>query len=100
MTSRRHFVALLPLAGSASLLRAQAPGAVLDPKDPQAAALGYVVDATKADKAKFPKYAAGQSCGNCQLYQGAAGSTQGPCPIFQNKQVAAKGWCSAWVKKA
>lgn len=100
MTSRRHFVALLPLAGSASLLRAQAPGPVLDPKDPQAASLGYVVDATKADKAKFPKYAAGQACGNCQLYQGAAGSTQGPCPIFQNKQVAAKGWCSAWVKKA
>ncbi|MFO1337412.1 MAG: high-potential iron-sulfur protein [Burkholderiaceae bacterium] len=100
MTSRRHFIALLPLAGGAALVRAQAPGPVLDPKDPQAAALGYVVDATKVDKAKYPKYAAGQACSNCQLYQGAANSAMGPCPIYQNKQVAAKGWCSAWAKKA
>ena len=47
--------------------------AKVDPKDPQAAALGYVTDATKADKAKFPKYAAGQACGSCQLFQGKAG---------------------------
>ena len=99
MTSRRRFISLIPVAslGIASGVRAQA--AAVDPKDPTAVQLGYVADATKADKAKFPKYAAGQECGNCGLYQGPAGSTSGPCPIYQNKVVQAKGWCSAWVKK-
>ena len=103
MTSRRLFIQILPLAGTLALcanaaVAADAPK--VDPKDPQAAALGYVVDATKADKAKFPKVAAGQTCGNCQLYQGKAGDAGGPCAIFAGKQVAAKGWCSAYTKKA
>jgi hypothetical protein len=100
MTSRRRFISLmpLPLLGAASLARAQA--VPVDPKDPQAAALGYTPDATKADKTKFPKYAPPQACGNCALYQGAAGSTSGPCPIYAGKVVQAKGWCSAYTKKA
>lgn len=99
---RRTF--LLGAAGAAStallsrVAVAQAT-AVLPETDPQAVALGYKVDATKADKAKFPKYAAGQMCGNCQLYQGKPTDAMGPCPIFGNRQVAAKGWCSAWAKK-
>ena len=100
MTSRRHFIALVPVLGAAALARAQAPAPPVDPKDPQAAALGYVADATKADKVKFPKYAAGQACGTCALYQGQAGAASGPCPLYAGKSVAAKGWCSAWVKKA
>ena len=98
MTSRRRFLTIVPLAGAATLARAQAAGPV-DPKDPTAVAFGYVVDAAQADKAKFPKYAAGQSCGNCALYQGGTAAS-GPCPIYQNKIVPAKGWCNAWVKKA
>jgi hypothetical protein len=98
MTSRRRFISLVPLLGVATFARADAPA--LDPKDPQAVAFGYVTDATKADKAKYPKYAPGQTCGNCTLYQGAAGSTSGACPIYQNKIVPAKAWCSAYVKKA
>ena len=66
----------------------------------QATALGYKTDAGKVDKSKQPKYAAGQFCNNCALYQGAAGSASGSCPLFGSKQVAAKGWCSAWVKKS
>lgn len=68
--------------------------------DAQAIALGYKADATKADKAKYPKYAAGQQCANCALYQGKATDAAGPCPLFAGKQVASKGWCSAWAKKA
>jgi hypothetical protein len=98
MTSRRRFISLVPLLAAAPFARADAPA--LDPKDPQAAAMGFVLDATKADKAKYPKYAAGQACGNCALFQGAAGAAAGPCPLFQNKLVPAKGWCSAYVKKA
>jgi hypothetical protein len=99
MTSRRRFISIVPLLGAATLARAQA-APLVDPKDPQAVALGYVPDATKTDKAKYPKYAAGQACGGCALYQGAAGSISGPCPLYAGKAVAAKGWCSAWVKKA
>ena len=100
MTSRRQFIQIVPVAGGALLASRFAFAADLDPKDPQATALGYVTDATKADKAKFPKYAAGQTCGNCTLYQGKAGDASGPCPLFAGKTVAAKGWCSAYAKKA
>jgi hypothetical protein len=72
----------------------------VDAKDPQALALGYVPDATKADAKKYPKYAAGQNCGSCALYQGKPGDAAGNCPLFAGKQVVAKGWCSAWAKKA
>jgi hypothetical protein len=67
--------------------------------DTQAAALGYKADATKVDKAKQAKYAAGQICGNCVLFQGAATAAAGGCPLFAGKQVAGKGWCNAWAKK-
>lgn len=98
MTTRRRFVLLLPAMAAATRVYPQA--GPLDPKDPQAVALGFVPDATQADKSKYPSYAAPQACGNCALYQGAAGSASGPCPIYQNKIVPAKGWCSAYVKKA
>jgi hypothetical protein len=103
MTTRRSFIQILPLAGALALCAKgaiAADAAAVDPKDPQAAALGYVTDATKADKAKFPKYAAGQACGGCQLYQGKPGDATGGCAIFAGKKVSSKGWCSAYMKKA
>jgi len=101
MTSRRHFIQIVPFAGAALLASrsAMADTAVTD-KDPQAVALGYVSDATKADKAKYKTYAAGQTCGTCALFQGKAGDAAGACPLFAGKTVAAKGWCSAYAKKA
>ena len=74
--------------------------AALTEADPQAKALGYLLDASKTDKAKFPKYAAGQACNSCTLFQGKASDTAGGCALFAGKQVAGKGWCSAWAKKA
>jgi hypothetical protein len=103
MTSRRQFIQIVPFAGATLLASRTAFAAdppMVDPKDAQAAALGYVADATKADKAKFKNYAAGQQCSNCQLFQGKAGATAGGCPLFAGKSVAAAGWCSAWAKKA
>ena len=97
--TRRTFLMTLAASGAALSAGAQAQ-AKLDEKDPQAVALGYVADATKADAKKFTKYAAGQNCANCALYQGKAGDAMGNCPLFAGKQVAAKGWCSAWAKKA
>lgn len=101
MTSRRRFIQIVPVAGAALLGAgaASAQGALVSEKDPQAVALGYVADATKADKAKYKQYAAGQHCANCALYQGKATDADGGCPLFGTKKVRGKGWCSAWAKK-
>ena len=96
---RRTFVISLFATGSAVVTARTFAQAVLSENDPQAVALGYVSDATKVDTKKYPKYAAGQVCSNCALYQGKAGDAAGNCPLFAGKQVAAKGWCSAWAKK-
>ena len=91
-----------PVADAPATAPAPAPaatGPVVDEKDTQAVALGYVAVAAKADKAKFPKYADGQMCSNCSLYQGGA-AAQGGCPLFPGKQVLATAWCSAYNKKA
>jgi len=100
MTSRRSFIQIVPIVGVALLGAGGAVAADVDPKDPQAQALGYVPDAAMADKGKFPKFAAGQECSNCQLYQGKAGDAKGNCTLFPGKAVAAKGWCGAYTKKS
>ena len=100
-SSRRVFMMQMATAASAVLVAQQASAqAMVAENDPQAAGVGYKADASKVDKAKYPKYAAGQLCSNCALYQGAAGSASGGCGLFPGKQVAAKGWCSAYAKKA
>jgi hypothetical protein len=103
MTTRRSFIQWIPAAGAAAAapaLRAQQnPPPMVDEKDPQAAALGYVADASRVNKAKYPKYAPPQHCASCQLFQGAATATAAPCTLFAGKRVAGPGWCSAYVAK-
>ena len=103
MNARRHFIRLVACSGAALVPAgaawAQAATPVLDEKDPQAVALGYVTDNARANKAKYPNFQPSQMCGNCALYS-KPGAPMAPCPIFANKQVAQKGWCSAWAKRA
>ena len=73
---------------------------VLDEKDPQAMALGYVADASRADTAKFKNHVAGSLCSNCGNFLGSATDSAAGCKIFPGKSVVAKGWCTAWIKKA
>jgi len=89
----------LAVSGAALATRALAQ-ALVDEKGPQAAALGYVAEAKRVDVKKYPRFAAGQNCASCALYQGKVGDQAGGCPLFAGKQVAAAGWCSAWAKKA
>ncbi|CAD6545560.1 hypothetical protein LMG27952_04327 [Paraburkholderia hiiakae] len=100
--SRRRFMILAASVASTAALsnesRADAP--VLSESDPTAMALGYKADASKVDKTKFPHFQAGQTCANCQLFQGKPGAPNGPCATYGGKIVDAKGWCSAYVKKA
>jgi len=102
-TSRRTF--LISSIGVASTLALTRTAFAADPvkvpeSDPTAQALGYKLDASKVDKAKFTRYAAGQDCGNCSFYQGKASDEFAPCPMFANKLAASKGWCNAYNKKA
>lgn len=83
-------------AGAGTLAHAQA---MVDEKVPQAVALGYVADAKRVDTKRFPKFAAGQVCSNCSLWQGKPTDKAAACALFPGKLVAGPGWCSAWVKK-
>lgn len=105
MKTRRQFMIQSGLGLSAASLAALstqgfAQVAMVAETDPMSVSLGYKANATKVDKAKYPKYTAGQACSNCALYQGKAADKAGGCPLFAGKQVAGAGWCSAWAKKA
>jgi high potential iron-sulfur protein len=106
--SRRSFIALAGITGAAVLAGARpsiglAQGGGLPhlaESDPTAKALGYVEDASKVDKTKFPGYKAGAHCANCNFFQGKAGEAYGPCQIFPGKSVAGNGWCASHSPKA
>ena len=100
-TNRRVFL-LQVIAGTGAVAAAGGTQAQqkVDPKDPQASALGYVDATTKADSQKFPNHTDAQKCDGCQLYSGAASSREGPCAVFGGKLVAANGWCNSWTRKA
>ena len=100
VSNRRVFLMQVAAAGTALAAANVQAQAKLDEKDPQAVALGYVADTTKADAKKFPKHTKDQKCSTCALYQGKAADAAGGCPLFGTKQVAGAGWCSAWAKKA
>ena len=86
-----------PLLGVA---RSEASPAMLDPKDPQAAAFGYTPDASKIDPAFVAKHASTAHCGECALFQGKPGDAQAGCPLFGGKLVQNQGWCGSWVQRA
>ena len=85
-----------PVAAPAPATAASLP--MLDEKAPQAMALGYVADASRADKAKFNNYVVGNQCRNCANFLGTAADSAAGCKIFPGNSVAAPGWCTAWAK--
>ncbi len=105
MDSRRRFLFKLAASASAPIAlgsRAfgQAPPPVkLEESDPVATALGYKMDTTKVDKAKYPNHKDDQVCTGCALFTPKAGEEFAPCSAFGGKLVANKGWCAAYAKK-
>ena len=71
-------MAIATAGAGAGLVTAAHAQVKLDEKDPQAVALGYVADSSKADKKKYPKHTADQNCHNCPLFQGKATDAAGP----------------------
>jgi hypothetical protein len=98
-TNRRTFMMSVAATGAALTTHRAMAQAKLDEKDPQAVALGYVADSTKADQKKYPKHEAAQVCTGCVLWQSKPTDAMGNCALFAGKPVNAKGWCSAWAKK-
>lgn len=69
--------------------------------DPYAKSMGFRLDTTKVDKAKFPRHTVEQKCSTCQLFSGAPGAEWGPCSFFGGRLVNKDGWCRNFkVKKA
>ena len=60
----------------------QAADKIVNEKDAQAVALGYVSDAANANKSKYKDYAAGQRCSSCALYQGKESDAAAGCALF------------------
>lgn len=65
--------------------------------DATAKALDYTDDASTTTNSKHKK---GDTCANCQFYQGKAGDAYGPCQLFPGKAVHSKGWCISHTTKA
>lgn len=102
LATRRRFLTGLLAAAAASALPALPAGAADAPRipedDPTAKALGYVLNAAKAEK--DPAFKKGSTCANCTLY--VAAQEKGgyaPCGAFGGKLVAKAGWCRAWAAK-
>ena len=99
--TRRRFIKVsvcgIAIATPATALLANTAQAVevVAESNPQAQALGYKKDATKAANRKDAK----AFCDTCNFYSGKPGAPDGPCQIFAGNLVSPKGWCSAWVKK-
>ena len=92
-------LAATPLAGALLTGNASAQAQALPlvtETDPQAQALGYKADASKAPNRKPPT----AHCGDCNFFTGKPTAADGPCAIFPGKLVHTKGWCTAWAKKA
>ena len=91
-------VAAVPV--TAILGRAEAAGPDVDPNEPQAKNLGYVVDASKVDAKANPNFKPGQHCAVClQVPVGKEKGAMIPCNIFGGRNVAANGWCKVFVKR-
>ena len=81
-------IAAMPIAAAVGY-HAVARAEDLSVDDPTAKQMGYVTKSATD----------GQSCANCQLYQGGD-AAKGGCPIFPGKDVMASGWCKSWTPKS
>jgi hypothetical protein len=62
--------------------------------DPTAKLLNYTEDAGTA----VAPHEAGQSCANCNFFQGGSAG-YAPCRLYAGKAVNAKGWCAGYAAK-
>jgi hypothetical protein len=100
MKSRREFVLwAIPAAGVAALVPVSALADVplLAESDAMARAMGFRLDTTRADQAKYPKHTNDQMCARC-LHFTVPGADSARCDLF-NKIVPKGGWCSGFTQR-
>ena len=99
--TRRLFIAHAVIASALAVTgRAAWAADELQESDPAAQALGYRIDASRVDSAKYPRFKSNQRCANCQFYQGAPSETSARCALFGAKEVRATGWCNGYQARA
>jgi hypothetical protein len=95
--NRRTFLFQVAIGASALGLSrlgiAEEAKPALTESDAYAKSMGFVLDTTKADQAKYPKHTVDQKCSNCQLFSGEPGAELGPCSFFGGRLVPVNGWC-------
>src|SRR4029077_1722675 len=69
----------------------------LDPADPTAQALGFVLDASRVDANANPTFKVAQHGGVCAQYQGKPSDASAGCSIYSGHSVPVKGWCRAFL---
>jgi len=97
MPSRRQFVmSILPTTATIvfGVRFANAQVARIEESDAAAVALGYKHAAAKVDAKKYPAWAAGRNCANCQLYQAKASEPWGACGALGGKLVKPRAGAS------
>lgn len=100
MKNRREFVLrFVPMAGAALVLPrvALADVPMLTETDPMAKVMGFRLDTTKANQAKYPRHSNDQMCGKC-LHFTNPGADSARCDLF-NKIVPKGGWCSGFTSR-
>jgi High potential iron-sulfur protein len=103
-TQRRVFILQVIAGSSAAAASSWAHAAEtekLTEADPYAKSMGFRLDTTKVDQAKYPRHTAEQSCTKCQLWDGKVGDGSGPCSFYGGRLVPEGGWCRNFkVRKA
>jgi High potential iron-sulfur protein len=79
------------LAGTSSI-HAQAPEKLAE-TDPYAKSMGFRLDTTKVDKARYPRHDDSQKCSKCQLWDGKPGAEFAACSFFGDRHTPSNGWC-------
>ncbi len=98
MQRRQFIIASTGLLLSQALaVNTQAQGR-LNPRSPNAVALGYSDNHASVDTQRWRKKASDSSgqqrCATCALFS----KDSGGCSIFGGQTVAANGWCNAWTR--
>ncbi len=96
-STRRVFV-LRAIAGSSALAVGISPAGAQETEqvsesDPYARSMGFRLDTSKVDQARYPRHDASQTCAKCQLYDGKPNEPMGPCSFYGGRLVSVNGWC-------
>ena len=100
---RRQFLAASGAVIASSLVSSGAHAQeMLNPRSPNAVALGFHSQHSQVDAKKWRKKAGGpgesQRCGTCALFTATDGG-KGSCRLFNGKGVPESRWCNGWTAR-